>query len=92
MEDNTQSFDELRKKLIESVQFPSVYMYKFICPSNNQTIALVENMFDEDAEISQRPSAKGNYYSITVKKVVMDVEEVIDIYKKASRIPGVMVL
>jgi uncharacterized protein len=85
-------FDELRKKLTEATQFPSVYMYKFICKSNNQTIALVENMFDDDAEINQRPSSNGNYYSITVKKVVMDVEEVIEVYKKAGKIEGVMTL
>jgi uncharacterized protein len=85
-------FDELRKKLNDSMQFPSVYMYKFICKSNNQTIALVENMFDEDSEILQRPSAKGNYYSITVKRVVMDVEEIVAIYKKAGAIEGVIIL
>ncbi len=85
-------YDELRKKLSSSFQFPSVYMYKFICKSNHQTIALIENMFDEDAEILQRPSNKGNYYSITVKKVVIDVEEVINIYKRAGLIEGVMVL
>jgi uncharacterized protein len=85
-------FDELRKKLNESMQFPSVYMYKFICKSNNQTIALVENMFDEDSEMLQRPSAKGNYYSITVKRVVMDVEEIVAIYKKAGAIEGVIIL
>jgi uncharacterized protein len=85
-------FEELRKKLSESMQFPSVYMYKFICKSNNKVIALVENMFDEDSEILQRPSAKGNYYSITVKRVVMDVEEIVAIYKKAGEIEGVIIL
>jgi uncharacterized protein len=85
-------FDELRKKLNESMQFPSVYMYKFICKSSNQIIALVENMFDDDSEILQRPSAKGNYYSITVKRVVMDVEEIVAIYKKAGAIEGVIIL
>jgi uncharacterized protein len=85
-------FEELRKKLNESMQFPSVYMYKFICKSSNQIIALVENMFDEDSEILQRPSTKGNYYSITVKKVVMNVEEIVTIYKKAGAIEGVIIL
>jgi uncharacterized protein len=49
-------------------------------------------MFDEDSEILQRPSAKGNYYSITVKRVVMDVEEIVAIYKKAGDIEGVIIL
>lgn len=87
------TFDELRKKLEESIKsFPYVYMFKFIIKADNKTMALVEVIFDNDAEILQKQSAKGNYISITVKQVVMNVDEIISIYEKAAEIEGVMSL
>lgn len=86
-------FNELRKKLEESIpSFPYIYMFKFIIKSDHKTMALVEVMFDEDADIIQKQSAKGNYMSITVKQVVMSIDEIISIYEKAAEIDGVMSL
>ncbi len=87
------TFDELRKKLEESVtSFPYIYMFKFIIKADNKTMALVEVIFDDDADIIQKQSTNGNYISITVKQVVMSVDEIITIYEKAAEIEGVMSL
>ena len=87
------TFDELRKKLEESIKsFPYVYMFKFIIKADNKTMALVEVIFDDDADIIQKQSTKGNYISITVKQVVMSIDEIITIYEKAAEIEGVMSL
>ncbi|MBL7935444.1 MAG: DUF493 family protein [Bacteroidia bacterium] len=87
------TFDELRKKLEESIKsFPYIYMFKFIIKADNKTMALVEVIFDDDADIIQKQSTKGNYISITVKQVVMSVDEIISIYEKAAEIEGVMSL
>jgi putative lipoic acid-binding regulatory protein len=87
------TFDELRKKLEESgMSFPYIYMFKFIIKADNKTMALVEVIFDDDADIIQKQSAKGNYISITVKQVVMSIDEIIVIYEKAAEIEGVMSL
>lgn len=89
----THSFDELQKKLEETItSFPYVYLFKFIIKADNKSMALVEVMFDSDAEIIQKQSSKGNYISITVKQVVLSVNEIITIYKKASEIEGVITL
>ena len=86
-------YNDLRKKLEESIEsFPYVYMFKFIVKADNKAMALVEVLFEDDAEIIQKQSTKGNYISITVKQVVMSVDEIIDIYEKASKIEGVMTL
>ena len=45
-----QEFDRFKEKLLETMTFPSVYMFKLIVPSENRTIALVENLFGEDAD------------------------------------------
>lgn len=87
------TFDELRKKLEESIKsFPYIYMFKFIIKADNKTMALVEVIFDDDADIIQKQSTKGNFISITVKQVVMNVDEIIAIYEKAAEIEGVMSL
>ncbi|MCD6018615.1 MAG: hypothetical protein K0S53_1736 [Bacteroidetes bacterium] len=87
------TFDELRKKLEESItSFPYIYMFKFIIKSDNKTMALVEVIFDSDADIIQKQSSSGNYISITVKQVVLSVDEIISIYEKAAAIEGVISL
>jgi putative lipoic acid-binding regulatory protein len=87
------TFDELRKKLEDSgMSFPYIYMFKFIIKADNKTMALVEVIFDDAADIIQKQSAKGNYISITVKQVVMSIDEIITIYEKAAEIEGVMSL
>ena len=81
-----------RQKLIETTSFPSVYMYKFIIESANRNIALVENLFDSETEISTKESGGGKYISITAKHVAMNVDEIIDIYERAAKIKGIMFL
>lgn len=85
-------FSELRKKLNETQTYPTVYMFKFIMDAENRKIALVENLFGENAEIHIKESDKGKYISITIKEVMMSTDEIINIYIKASDIKGVMVL
>jgi len=87
-----QDIEKFRQKLLETTTFPTVYMFKIIVPSENRTIALVENLFEPEADIKTKESDKGKYTSITVKQVIIGVEEIIDIYKKASLIKGVMML
>jgi putative lipoic acid-binding regulatory protein len=85
-------FAELRKKLDETLSYPAVYMFKFILMADNRRIAMVENLFGENAEIYTKESDKGKYISITVKEVMMSTDEIIDIYVRAAAIKGVMFL
>ena len=85
-------FVELKKKLDETQSYPTVYMFKFIMDAEHRKIALIENLFSENAEIYTKDSDKGKYISITVKEVMMSTDEIIEIYTKASEIKGVMPL
>lgn len=87
-----EKFNDLRKKLDETQSYPSVYMFKFILDATNRKIALVENLFSENAEIYTKESDKGKYISITITEVMMSTEEIIGIYTKASEIEGVILL
>ena len=86
------NFDALREQLTSSVTWPSVYMFKFIAPAENRIFAMLHDLFPHQAEFTNKHSAGGKYVSITVKEVMMSVDEVIDRYQKASAIEGVIVL
>jgi putative lipoic acid-binding regulatory protein len=81
-----------KTKLLESTSFPGIYMFKFIIETGNRNIALVESLFESEAELHRKESSNGKYTSITARQVVMTVDEVIDVYKRASLIKGIMFL
>lgn len=87
-----EKFKDLKKTLNETQTYPTVYMFKFIMDAEHRKIALIENLFSENAEIYTKDSDKGKYISITVKEVMMSTDEIIGIYTKASEIKGVMLL
>ncbi len=85
-------FDKLKAQL-ELMEWPNLYLFKFIIPNDNEKLALVTALFDhETAEISYHESGKGNYVSISVKEVAVSVEAIIEKYQKASKIEGVISL
>jgi putative lipoic acid-binding regulatory protein len=67
-------------------------LFKFIVSNENEKIARVGSLFDENCELIMHPSSKGNYISITVKEVMMSAHDIIRIYEKAAEIKGVIVL
>jgi hypothetical protein len=90
MEKDTE-FDALLKKL-NDLNWPQVYMFKFIILATNQKIALVESKFSEAAVISHKSSANGKYISITVREVMLSPESVIEKYRAMKDIEGLMAL
>ena len=85
-------YADLRKKLVESGDWPRVYFFKFIIPSDNQKLAQVESLFGPEANVSIKQSHKGNYVSVSAKEVMLNADKVIERYKKANEIEGLMAL
>lgn len=87
-----QDFDGLRDKL-EKLSFPSLYLFKFIVKSDLKKIAKIESLFhSERAEIRLQESSKGAFVSISVKEIMLSADEIIEIYRKSSKIEGVIAL
>ena len=86
------NFDNLLRHLQQDVSWPSVYIFKFIAPAENRIFALLHDLFPDHAEFTDRQSAGGKYVSITIKEMMLSADEVIDRYKKASAIEGIIVL
>lgn len=85
-------YAELRNKLENDFSWPSVYLFKFIIPADNQKLAKTQSLFGPEAEVSIKTSNKGNYISISARELMLSVEEVIKKYESASKIKGLMAL
>ncbi len=86
-----ETFNTLREQLA-LLDWPDVYFFKFIVPNDKLKIAQITAFFDENATIGFHPSGKGNYISISIKTVMLNVDEIISIYEQTSAINGVISL
>jgi len=84
-------YASLKERLIQQ-SWPSVYMFKFIIPNDNRRLALVEALFGGEAQVSVRTSSSDKYISITGRELMLSADEVIERYKKAQHIEGLLAL
>ncbi len=86
-------YDKLKKSLIETTEFPSKYMYKFIIPSGAEKFKEIETIFDNmGAVINSKPSKTGKYTSLTIIVKMESPDAVISKYQIVSRVEGVISL
>lgn len=85
-------YNRLKEKLENQFTWPQVYMFKFIIPSDNHKLALVEALFGEMAIVTTRQSSTNKFISITAKEMMLSPNEIIEIYKKAEKIEGIISL
>jgi hypothetical protein len=86
-------YKKLKKSLKKDTQWPALYLYKFIIPTNESKIAEIEAIFNNtNAEITKRDSSKGTYTSISIKVNMKSPDAVIEKYKKVSKVEGVISL
>lgn len=95
--DKNQSEDDFyrdfQSKLEESQRFPGEYIFKYIVPTDEKTIAMIYAIFnDPKANISTRESSNGKYTSFTIKLEVQDAHDVILYYRQTSKIEGIVTL
>ena len=85
--------ESLQKKLEEQFEWPTIYLFKFIVVADNKSVAQVEDLFDsETADISMRTSKTGKYISLSAKEMMLSPEKVIERYKEAAKIEGIISL
>lgn len=84
-------YEKLRVQL-EQMEWPDVFFFKFIVPNEPETIAKVTALFDEGTDLRFQPSSKGNFVSVGAKEMMMSADSVIERYKAASKINGLIAL
>lgn len=85
-------YADLKKKLETDFSWPSVYLFKFIIPADNEKLAKTQSLFGAEAEISIKESSKGNYISLSARELMLSPDEVIQRYEEAEKIEGLMAL
>ena len=86
---NSDSIDSFRISFDAHYDWPSVFPFKFIVPveQSNQVIELL----DVD-DLQSRSSSKGRFVAFTLEKEMQSSDEVIALYERMSRIPGIITL
>lgn len=87
-------YKKLRIQLYETTSWPSVYLYKFIVPTDQKKISQIEDLFNNlGAVITTKESGKGTYTSVSVNVNMRDPDAVIFKYKEvAVKVEGVISL
>ncbi|WP_440880700.1 DUF493 family protein [Tenacibaculum sp. C7A-26P2] len=93
MADREEFYKKLKAQLDDTTEFPSNYLYKFIVPTTQNQLAEVQDLFnDGGAVISTKKSRTGKYISVSVQIKLNTSDEVIQYYKKAENIEGIISL
>ncbi len=81
--------EKFRELIDKTHNWPDYYVWKFIvkAEAHDQVVALLVGH-----EITVKESGKGTYVSINARKLVNTTDEVLEIYKLVSEIPGVLSL
>ena len=93
-QDPEEFYRKLKTQLLDTATWPSIYLYKFIVPTEPQKIRGVEDIFDNmGAVINTKQSKKGNYTSVSVNVKMKDPDAVIEKYKEVGeKVEGVISL
>lgn len=81
--------NSFREKLDRHHAWPDLYIFKFIVPKGKEEE--VKKLFPRH-QPSHRASKNGKYISVTVQSMMASAEDIIEIYVRASAIPGLIAL
>jgi len=85
--------DERHKQFTQMLddhhQWPCPYLFKFIVPA--EKLEEFTALFEDEA-MTTRPSKNGKYVSFTFESHMCSSGDVMDVYRRASAIPGVLSL
>ena len=86
-------YNKLKSQLIETSEWPTEYLYKFIVSSDIHKIAEIEAVFNNmGAVINTKESRNGKYTSVSVNVRMKTPDDVIEKYKEVGKIEGVISL
>jgi uncharacterized protein len=89
----TKEEKEAAEKLKEQMSFPSEYIFKFIVPNEPEKVNHIYALFDQQtAIITHRLSKTERFFSFTIKELMLDAESIIEKYKLAKSVEGIISL
>ncbi|MCB0392199.1 MAG: DUF493 domain-containing protein [Bdellovibrionales bacterium] len=88
-EEDSANIERLKALLESNHDFPTKYMFKFIVPQTKERE--VKNIFPYE-NVRMNFSKRGKYISITVELLMESSEAVLEVYKAAQSIEGLIAL
>jgi len=87
-------YKKLKEQLLETENWPSEYLYKFIVKSDITKIGEIEAIFDNTgAVINTIESKNGKYTSVSINVIMKDPDAVISKYiEVTNKVEGVISL
>ncbi|MCX6220081.1 MAG: hypothetical protein NTZ69_03750 [Bacteroidia bacterium] len=73
-------------------KWPGIYFFKFIVPNDKVKLELVKKLFLHEDQITYRTSKDIRFIALSCKQEMKNPDEVLEIYKKAGEIEGVISL
>lgn len=93
MKDRESFYQKLKTQLDETTKFPTDYLYKFIVSAEGDRVDQVQKIFDnKGAVINTKKSKTGKYISVSIVIKLSSSDEVIQYYKEAEKIEGIISL
>jgi hypothetical protein len=83
------NWEDFEEKLDKFYAWPALYTFKFILKSGKEEE--LRKLFPLHTDTS-RASKNGNYTSVTFQMMMPSAQAVIEVYKKASVIEGIIAL
>lgn len=92
--DPEEFYSKLKVQLQDTSLWPSEYLYKFIVPTKEKKVGVIQDIFDNmGAVINTRKSKNGKYTSVSVNVRMKSPDAVITKYKEvAKKVEGVISL
>ncbi len=86
-------YSRFHEQLLNSQDWPGVYLFKFILREGEVKEQVLKDMFTQkEAVFSKKASSKKTFTSLSVKVTMEDPDAVIAIYKQAQKIKGLITL
>jgi putative lipoic acid-binding regulatory protein len=93
MDKKTEFYKKLKDNLNEDTSFPSKYLFKFIVPSSDGLVKQVEDLFNfGGAVITKNLSKTGKFTSVSIQVIMDSADAVIEKYREAEKIEGIISL
>ena len=86
------SINKLRELLAENKEWPMLYYFKFIVQNDQEKLNQVKELFADQSAITYNTSRDIRFISLSCKQLMPDAESILEIYRKASLVDGLIAL
>ena len=86
-------YSRFHEQLTDSQEWPGPFLFKFIIRGDAQKVEQLKKLFaGSDAKLKLKNSSKNTFVSVSFLATMKNPDQIIQIYKSASAIEGIITL